>query len=148
MSNVFDSAFDRFTGSLAEGGAKEIPLHEDWIEVPAGICAPGVFVDEEGAEHGFWLLLREHTVRRTQSIMQRTMGKRGEVRVDQGTAMIRDAIVGVSDREGGDLRNLRKVEREWLWKALSTKGRNLVSSKFDRLTEPLGDEDESGNDPS
>ncbi len=87
------------------------------------------------------------------------IGKRGEMNIARGSAMIRDAIRAVADveeristdeTEDGDeardarARPLKRAEREWLWKALSQRGRNLVSSEYDKLTEPAT-ADEEGN---
>ncbi len=156
--SIFDEAYDRHTSSLAEGGSKEIPRHRRWVEVPPGVAAPGVFVDASG-EVGFWLLLESHGLRQEQSILQKAIGKRGEMNIARGSAMVRDAIRAVADveeristdeLEDGDeardarARPLKRGEREWLWKALSQRGRNLVSSEYDKLTEPAT-ADEEGN---
>lgn len=149
MSSVFEEAYGRHTGSLAEGGAKDIPRHKRWIEVPAGVSAPGVFT-REGAEVGFWILLESHNLRQEQSILQAAMGKRGEMNIARGSAMVRDAMRSVCDEhvptehepEDTDLLRddramlLARAKREWLWKALSQRGRNLVSAEYDKLTEP------------
>jgi hypothetical protein len=152
MSNVFEQAFERHTGSLADGGATDIPRHRRWIEVPPGVSAPGVFM--RGSEEvGFWLLLESHGLR------QKAMGKRGEMNIARGSAMVRDAIRTVADEaerlstdepedsdEARDARAmpLQRAKREWLWKALSQRGRNLISSEYDKLTEP-STADEEGN---
>lgn len=157
--SIFDEAFERFTADLSErGGAAEIPRHSIWLEVEAGIPAPGVFV-RGGDEVGFWLKLESHSVRKEQAILQKAMGKRGELNVSRGAAMVRDAILAIADTaervstddpedddEARDARArvLTRAEREWLWKALSQKGRNLVSAGYDKLTEPAA-VDEEGN---
>ncbi|HHH29109.1 MAG TPA: hypothetical protein ENK57_12300 [Polyangiaceae bacterium] len=156
--SIFDEAFERYTGSLADGGASDIPRHKRWVEVPAGVAAPGVFV-RDGAEVPFWLLLESHSLRQEQAILQKAMGKRGEMNIARGSAMVRDAVravadfverVSTDDPEDSDeerdarARLLKKAEREWLWKALSQRGRNLVSSEYDKLTEPAT-ADEAGN---
>ena len=158
--SIFDEAYERFTGTLDGGKAQEIPRHRKWIEVPPGICAPGVFT-RDGEEIGFWLLLESHSVRKETSILQKAMGKRGEMNVGRGSAMVRDAILAVADvveepAELGELeapadtdearearaQPLKRAQREWLWKALSQKGRNLVSKMYDELTEPTAEDDE------
>lgn len=158
VSSIFEEAFERFTGDLASGGAEEIPCHERWVEVPPGVAAPGVFV-RGGREVGFWLKLVSHSVRQETSILQKAMGKRGEMNVGRGSAMVRDAIRCVADSverlttddpEDNDAARdaratpLTKAKREWLWKALSQRGRNLMAAEYDKLTEPAT-ADEEGN---
>lgn len=154
--SIFDEAFERFTGLASDGGgATDIPRHSRWIEIPPGVAAPGVFT-RAGEEVGFWVLLMSHSLRQEQSILQAAMGKRGEMNVARGSAMVRDSIRSVAeavevvpdepedDDEARDkrARPLKKAEREWFWKALSQRGRNLVSSEYDKLTEPAAADDE------
>jgi hypothetical protein len=152
--SIFDEAYDRHTGTLGEGGAHEIPRHSRWIEVPPGVPAPGVFL-RDGVEIGFWLFLESHSLRQEQAILQRAQEKRGGMNIARGSAMIRDAIQGISDsledeREDDDeartsrMRPLKRAEREWLWNALSQRGRNLIANEYDKLTEPAT-ADEQGN---
>lgn len=156
--SIFEQAYQRHTGSLADGGASEIPRHRRWVEVPPGVAAPGIFVNEN-VEVGFWILLESHGLRQEQAILQKAIGKRGEMNIARGSAMIRDAIRSVADVEervstdepddGDDARDARarpmkRAEREWLWNALSQRGRNLISSEYDKLTEPAA-ADEEGN---
>ena len=157
--SIFDEAYGRFTGGLDEGGAKDIPRHNRWIEVPPGVAAPGVFT-RDGVEIGLWLLLESHSLRQEQAILQKAMGKRGEMNIARGSAMVRDALRATADivekvstdepDDDDEARHARarpiaRGEREWLWKALSQRGRNLVSSEYDKLTEPAT-ADEAGND--
>jgi len=157
--SFFDDGYERFTGSLNEGGASDIPRHRRWVEVPAGVAAPGVFA-KDGRDLSFWILLESHPLRKEQSILQKAMGKRGEMNIARGSAMVREAMLGVADfverlsddeLEDSDeartarMRVITKAEREWFWKALSQRGRNLVTSEYDKLTEPAT-ADEEGND--
>ena len=154
--SIFDEAYERFTGSLGDGGSQEIPKHGAWVEVPAGVAAPGVF-ERDGEELSFWLYLESHSLRQETAIIQKAMGKRGEMNVARGSAMVRDAIRRVAEfvepvsehdlKDSDDAREarsrtLKKAEREWLWKALSQRGRNLVSKRYDDLTEPNAADDE------
>lgn len=156
--SVFDEAYEKFTSSLGSGPAEEMQRHERWVEVPPGVAAPGVFA-REGREVGFWLKLRSHSLREEQAILQKSMGRRGEMNVGRASAMVRDAIAGFADAlervstdepEDTDAdrdaraRVLSRPEREWLWNALSQRGRNLIASEYDKLTEPAT-ADEEGN---
>lgn len=154
--SIFDEAYDRFTGSLDSGGALDIPKHSVWIEIPPGVGAPGVFA-REGKEVPFWIFLESHSLRQETSILQKAIGKGGEMNVAKGSAMVRDAIRSVadfvervsdSDLEDTDearkdrARFLKRAEREWLWKALSQRGRNLLAKAYDDLTAASSADDE------
>lgn len=151
--STFRQAFDRHTASFSSGGDPiEIKGHEEWLLIPAGTPAPGVFV-KDGEEIGFWLLIGTHSVRKEQAVLQKSMGKRGAVKLSSAAAMIRDAIRATADYQEGDedadlyqrAEYLNLTDREWLWEALSARGRNLVTRSYDKLAHPE-DEDDEGNE--
>lgn len=136
---LLDSAFERTTSGLG-GKPAEIPRHTLVLHVPPGVAAPGVFVDAEGAEVGFWLTLQSLTHAQELAILQKAMpdARSKKIKVDSTSEMIRSTIWLFHESSPPDDPGveLTRAKREWLWQVLAQRGRNLVSAAYDRLTEP------------
>jgi hypothetical protein len=145
---LLKDSMERTTGRLSDGGRPApIPRHTHTFEVPAGNAAPGVFVDAEGNEVGFWLTLQSLTQAQEMKIINAGMpsGRKKKATANFAQKLVENtmhlfheqlpAVLGGDD----DGEELQRSDREWLWNALDQRGRNLVSQEYDTLTEPTGD---------
>lgn len=148
---LLDEAFERTTADLS-GKAVDLPRHMRSVWVPPNTCAPGVFIDAEGEERGFWLTLRTLALGKEMAILNTALSaKKKTVNAGAAKDMVKASIFLFHEDKpvtaGGEDAGveLNRARKDWLWNCLGQRGRNYISDEYGKLTE-VEVEDDEGND--